>query len=96
MEVKEVIIYNVKEKYKDQVSDIIDRLRVVVKDLAGLKEIKSFHTCSDPTKLMDTVTWDSLENAQEAMKTIKKHPEYERINDYFEEVIYFNHFYFFK
>ncbi len=94
MEAKEVIIYSIKESYKNQVSEIITQLRALVKDLKGLKDIKSYHTCDNPLKLMDHVTWESLEDAKQAMSTVKKHPDYEKINAYFEEVTYFNHFYF--
>jgi len=95
MEVKEVIIYSIKEEHQKNTNQILTDLRQLVKTMDGFKDIKSYHVCDDKNKLMDHVTWESIEAAKGAVEAFKQKPEYAKIADYFNEVEHFNHYYFF-
>lgn len=93
MEVTEVIIYTIKKEHRANTSQILTDLRKVVKDIKGFKTIKSFNACNDESKLMDLVSWKSLEDAKNAKEAFEANPEYGRIASYFEDMEYFNQFY---
>lgn len=95
MEVKEVIIYTIKEAYRDQTKELLTELRQKVKQLKGFKNIVSYHSCEHPEKLMDHVTWESIEDAKNAIGTFKNDPGYGEIAAKFNETIHFDHYYFF-
>lgn len=95
MEVKEVIIYTIKEAHRGDTKAILTELREKVKHLKGFKNIVSYHSCEHPEKMMDHVTWESIEHARAAVDTFKNDPGYGEIAAKFDETIHFDHYYFF-
>ncbi len=90
--IKEIIVYSIKEEYRDKIPQVLDELRTSVRKLPGFKDVTTFQACGDPLTLTDIVDWNSLEEAQAAMKTVQNNPEYTDLLKYFNETVYFNHF----
>ncbi|MEL7148070.1 MAG: hypothetical protein AAFO69_16970 [Bacteroidota bacterium] len=95
MEVKEVIIYTIKEAHRANTKALLTELRQMVKELKGFKDIASYQSFEHPERLMDHVTWESIEDARAAIDTFKNHPAYGAIVSKFDETIHFDHYYFF-
>ena len=95
MEVTEVVIYTLKEEYREQTKQVLTELRNLVQEMDGLKSIKSFHSCNEAHKLMDHVTWASEEDAKKAVDAFKTLPQYGEIVSKFEETIHFDQYNFF-
>lgn len=95
MEVKEVIIYTIKEAHRNKSKEILTELRERVRHLSGFKDIVSYHSVEHPEKMMDHVTWASIEDARGAVETFKNDPDYGRIASNFDETIHFDHYYFY-
>lgn len=90
--IKEIIVYSIKEEYKDQIPEVLNELRSSVKNIPGFNQVTTFQACNDPLTMTDIVDWNSLEEAQQAMKNVQNNPEYAGLMKYFNETVYFNHF----
>lgn len=94
--VVELVVYKIKPECVEKYStEIIDFFRKTVMSLKGFISYEFFQNCKNENLFMDIVYWDTLENAENAAKTVKEIQKGEDFMDYinaFNGVEIFSHF----
>ena len=90
--VKELVVYTIKPEFKNEIIRIQELVKSCLTSFNGFQDIESYQSTSDKTILMDWVSWNTLEDAKHAQKEFEKHPKYNSLMSYFNEMRFADHF----
>ena len=90
--VYELVVYRIKNDYKDQYQEALSAARKFVQKQPGLITYQTFRSTENNTLFMDLVTWNSLEEALRAAKKVEQAEEMADFMKAFEEIKFMEHF----
>ncbi|MGL1888608.1 MAG: hypothetical protein OCD76_19000 [Reichenbachiella sp.] len=90
--VKELVIYTIKEQYKSEYKKVQSVVKSCLQDMTGYQSVLSYRSCSIDNQLMDWVNWDTLDNAKQAQKKFESHPQYDVLLSYLDTMTFSDHF----